>query len=374
MMHPFVGGPFQRSTTTATSASLASRHFPRAPLGSQPPSPPEDARLAAPEDGDSPFADLPDPSDPLFAEITNREFETLTTLFHAAYRRARARMPWCGWLTFMDPSALVVDPPGAPHTFPGRHDWRPRPADFLDSLSHSDADPEDDEIAHLRGLFDFIFRTGLRTDLPPCAARLRRVLLSPAATVVLARAGGVPPSRASRLMETGTSSQGIADLLKFAARLLSLARADPAGIPLECATSLHSQYGSDDMDRRLGQMLPTCPAQRHARSALSLLASHFGGYTWHPSPRPSSPTNLLPVQFILDRTFDVVEDCLRWAYHVMLSPASEFPEPSRRQSSDDAFLSEWEALLKALIAIVNVPPLAPAGERPAQLRSREPGP
>ncbi len=368
MMHPSVGGSFHRSPFTATSASLESRHSPRAPLGSPPPSPPADARLAAPKAGDPPFADLPG------AEITNCEFETLTTLFHAAYRRARARMPWCGWLTFMETSALVVDPPGAPHTFPGRHDWRPRPAEFLNSLGHSDADPEDDEIVHLRGLFDSIFRTGLRDDLPPCSVRLRRVLLSPAATVVLARTGGVPPSRASRLSETGTSSQGLADLLKFAARLLSLARSDPASIPQECATSLHRQFGSDDMDRRLGLMLPTCPAQRHARSALSLLASHFGGYTWHPSPRPSSPTDPIPVQFILDRTLDVVEDCLRWAYHVMLSPASVFPVPSRRQSSDDAFLSEWEVLLKSLIAIFSVPPPASAEERSAQLRAWEPGP
>ena len=373
MMYPFVGGPFRRFTVPATSASLASRHPPRALLGSQTPSLPEDARPVALENGASPSVDLPDPSDSPFAAITNREFETLTALFHAAYRRARARIPGCGWLTFLDRTALVVDPPGAPHTFPGPHDWRPRPAEFLDSLRHSDADPEDTEIAHLRGLFDSIFRTGLRADLPPCAASLRRILLSPAAAGVLARAGGVHPSRSTCLTETGTSSQGIADLLKLAARLLALARADPDGIPLECVTSLRRQYGSDDMDRRLGLMLPTCPAQRHARSALSLLASHFGGYTWHPFPRPSSPVNLIPVQFILDRTFDVVEDCLRWAYHVMLGPASEFPEPSRRQSTDDSFLSEWEALLKALTAIVNPPALAPAGGRPAHLRPPEPG-
>jgi hypothetical protein len=65
MMYPFVGGPFQRFTVSATSASLASRHSPRALPGSQPPSPPEDVRPAAPEDGVSPFADLPDPTDPL---------------------------------------------------------------------------------------------------------------------------------------------------------------------------------------------------------------------------------------------------------------------------------------------------------------------
>jgi hypothetical protein len=360
MMPPFVGGPFQRSPPAPTSPSLASRPSPRAISGLQPTGSPEAARPAVPEDRNSPFADLPDPSDPLFAEITNREFETLTTLFHAAYRRARARMPWCGWLTFMDPSALVVDPPGAPHIFPGHGDWRPRPDAFLDSLRHSDADPEDAEIAHLRALFDYIFRTGLRTDLPPCAARLRRILLSPASTIVLARASVVPPSRSLCLTETGTSSSGIADILKFAARLLSLARTDPEGIPMECSTSLHRQYGSDDTDRRLGLMLPTCPAQRHARSALSLLASHFGGYTWHPSTRPSSPPRPIPVPFILDSTFDVVEDCLRWAWHVLLCPSSEFPVPSRRQFPGDTYPREWDTLLTSLICIVNPPSLAPA--------------
>ncbi len=120
------------------------------------------------------------------------------------------------------------------------------------------------------------------------------------------------------------------------------------------------------MDRRLGLMLPTCPAQRHARSALSLLASHFGGYTWHPSPRPSSPARQLPVQFILDRTLDVVEDCLRWAWHVMICPASVFPVPPRRQFPDVTCLSEWDALLTSLIRILNPPALAPAEERSAQ--------
>ena len=206
-------------------------------------------------------ADLPDPSDPLFEAITYREFETLTTLFHAAYRRARARMPWCGWLTFIDPTALVVDPPGAPHIFPGKGDWCPQPESFLDSLRHSDAAPDESEIAHLRFHFEHIFRTGSRTDLPPCAARLRRILRSPASTAVLARAGVVPPSRTLCLTETGTTTGSIADLLKFAARLLFLVRTDPLVIPLDCSTSLNRQYGSDDTDRRLGLLFPACPAR-----------------------------------------------------------------------------------------------------------------
>ena len=366
MIPPFTGGPFPTSSPTTSSASPAPLPPERATSGPQPPSAPEAARPAAPEDGGSFFADLPESSDPLFAAITNREFESLTTLFHETYRGARARMPWCGWLTFMDPSALVVDPPGAPHIFPGSDDWRPRPPAFLDSLRHSDSDPEDNESALLRALFEHIFSTGRRADLPPCAARLRRTLQSPASTTVLARAGGIPPSRSFCLTETGTTSNGISDLLKVAARLLSLARSDPDGIPSECTTSLHRQYGADDMDRRLGLMLPTCPAQRHARSALSLLASHFGGYTWHPWPRPSSPARQLPVQFILDRALDVVEDCLRWAWHVMVCPASEFPVPPCRQFQDVTCLSEWDALLTSLIRVLNTPVLSPAEERLAQ--------
>lgn len=343
MMSPFVGGPLRRARPTPTSPSLPSRRAHRTSNEPRAPDPP----LA--------MAPLPDPSDPLFAPITNLEFERLTTLFHAAYRSARSTMPWCGWITFMDLTALVVDPPSAPHIFPGPDHWRPQPEAFLDSFRASDVPCYDVNIAHLRFHFDCLFRTGTSADLPPSAARLRRVLQSPASDVVLDRVGAVARPRMLCFTETGTTTLGLADLLRFAARLLFLIRTDPLGIPQDCATALNRQYGSDDTDRRLGLQFPACPARRHARSALSLLASHLGNYTWRAAPGPSPSPNPLHVQFIHDRTLDTVEDCLRWAWHVMTVPAEAFPVPSRRQPADHDYLGAWETLLAALCAIVNPP-------------------
>jgi hypothetical protein len=353
MMLPFVGGPLRRALPAPTSSSLSSRRVPRTTgdlTASDSPS-----AVAPPVNNNSPFAPLPDPSDPLFAPITNLEFETLTTLFHAAYRSARATMPWCGWITFMDTTALVVDPPGAPHNFPGPDKWHPQPAAFFDSFRALDAPSYDVSTVHLRWHFDFLFRTGSRTDLPPCAARLRRILQSPASAAVLARVGVATRPRTLCFTETGTTTLGLADLLRFAARLLFLIRTDPLGIPQDCATSLSRQYGSDDTDRRLGLQFPACPARRHARSALSLLASHLGNYTWQASPGPSPPANPLPVRFIYDRTLDVVEDCLRWAWHAMTVPSEAFPVPSRRQPAEPDYLGAWETLLAALCASLNPP-------------------
>jgi hypothetical protein len=196
------------------------------------------SQIAAPAISHSPFAALPDSSDPLFAPITNHEFETLTTLFHAVYRSARTTMPWCGWITFMDLTALVVDPPGAPHIFPGPDKWRPQPEDFFKAFRALDADTYDFDIVHLRFHFDLIFRTGRPTDLPPCPARLRRILQSPSSSVVLARVGVFSRPRSLCFTETGTTASGIADLLRFTARLLFLVRTEPLGIPQDCATSL----------------------------------------------------------------------------------------------------------------------------------------
>ena len=356
MMPPFVGGPFRRAAPVPTSSSSAARRSPRTGAESSAPDALAELPVALPPTSHNPLAPLPDPSDPLFAPITNLEFETLTTLFHAAFRSARTTMPWCGWLTFMDTTALVVDPPGAPHIFIGRDKWRPQPIEFFDTFRDFDAPCYDVEIAHLRFHFDYIFRTGTREDLPPCAARLRRILQSPAAPIVLARVGVVSRPRTLCFRETGTTTLGIADLLRFTARLLSLVRTDPLGIPQDCAGSLNRQYGADDTDRRLGLQFPACPARRHARSALSLLASHLGNYIWQPLPEARPVPRTMSVQYILDRTLDVAEDCLRWAWHVMVGPSQAFPVPSRRQFPEQDHLDAWDTLLATLCALVNPSP------------------
>ena len=66
------------------------------------------------------------------------------------------------------------------------------------------------------------------------------------------------------------------------------------------------------------------------------------------------------MQFIQDSTLDVIEDCLRWAWHVMTVPSEAFPVPSRRQSPDHDYLGAWETLLAALCCIINPLSLASA--------------
>ena len=288
---------------------------------------------------------------PRTGTITNHDFETLCVLFRHSFQGGLGFMPWSAWLCFMQ-DADQVEPASAAHTFPDAACFRPETARTSAARASSKQAAISPACARIRQLFIAAFPTGTASDLPPRG--LDAILDSPDRAEVMLDAHRFAVAKEHRHTESTVSTRGLCALLLFTGDLLRLLRADPGGLVPHVTRHISERTITDDNIRRTGLVRPACPAERHTRSAMSLLWSNLGNHAWQPHQewgKRKHPDMETP--YIRDCTLDTLSGSLRWAWRVIFEPATAFPQLPRPSGDNALNLDPWDAVQATLIAVVS---------------------
>jgi hypothetical protein len=281
--------------------------------------------------------------------VTNTDALLIKRILLTAFRGALHQMPWTARLAILGPAASITHPPGAEHFYPGPEAWTPVSKGWSSVAIKSNSPPATMDIALFRHLFHQTFRTGGPSDMPPSPKKLREILDHPAARDVLAISDANDRLALAAREATIHSPAGLMDILRISAILLDRLQTDPHLITQHVQKLAREADQSVALNVRLGLDLPQCPASRHARHALALLASDLSGPP--PNTEPGSQLPRLPTAealFARQRTMDAVESCLRWVWRAVGTTSAPFIPPSRGDLSRNPQLADWDQCWAAL--------------------------